>query len=342
MQTVARQHWSRSKDFSPAQSGKPTAVHTLKIGVVIPVYNRAVLVCQALDSVAAQTWVPLKVIVVDDGSNDDTHESVKLWCTQHPAVPCEVMTIPRSGAAKARNLAAALLPLEVSHIAFLDSDDIWPVDFLHRCSAAFERSPRSAIFIADRKHTHFDANYTLQRSAADASRCPLTFLLQQDAGILSCSLLSRQHFENCGGFPEAYPTGHDLILFGQMACCGPWSHVPGEPVWFRIGFREAMPTQEPHLHRRHPNHLFIWAEAYLQTYKFARFSSAISVSDKSIWVRTLLKRYIDALLQNRGTLSAKEIIICCQRSIALSVLAACYAVRAYSKRLVDADVAPAK
>ena len=68
------------------------------VSVIIPTHNRARLLMEALDSVAAQTFQNFEVIVVDDGSEEDIPAAVR----SHPTRP-RVLTQPRQGPAAARN-----------------------------------------------------------------------------------------------------------------------------------------------------------------------------------------------------------------------------------------------
>jgi glycosyltransferase involved in cell wall biosynthesis len=88
------------------------------ISVVIPTYNRAEAVCRAVRSVLDQTYSNIEVIVVDDGSTDDTQARLRQFGSQ-----IQVITGRNAGASAARNRG-----IGVAHgkfIAFLDSDDRW-------------------------------------------------------------------------------------------------------------------------------------------------------------------------------------------------------------------------
>jgi glycosyltransferase involved in cell wall biosynthesis len=93
-------------------------MQTVTVSVVIPSYNSARFIAQAIDSVLGQTAVPSQVIVVDDGSTDDTPACVARYGSQ-----IEYVRQVNSGASAARNrgIAQSREPL----IAFLDADDVW-------------------------------------------------------------------------------------------------------------------------------------------------------------------------------------------------------------------------
>jgi len=90
--------------------------------VVIPCHNRAHVVADAVASVLAQDHPPARVIVVDDGSTDDSATVIRALAAAHP--PVEAIVLPRNvGASQARNTGGGLARSE--WIAFLDSDDVW-------------------------------------------------------------------------------------------------------------------------------------------------------------------------------------------------------------------------
>ncbi|WP_242181629.1 glycosyltransferase family A protein [Sphingomonas sp. CARO-RG-8B-R24-01] len=90
--------------------------------VVIPCYNRAHVVADAVESVLSQDPAPQRVIVVDDGSTDDSAAVIRALAATHDTV--EAVVLPRNvGASQARNTGAGLS--RAPWIAFLDSDDVW-------------------------------------------------------------------------------------------------------------------------------------------------------------------------------------------------------------------------
>lgn len=90
------------------------------VSTIIPVYNRAAMLEQAVASVLAQTWRPIEVIISDDGSNDDTLEVALRLCSEHPDT-IRLVRNPNRGPGPAREAGRQLARGEF--IQYLDSDD---------------------------------------------------------------------------------------------------------------------------------------------------------------------------------------------------------------------------
>jgi glycosyltransferase involved in cell wall biosynthesis len=100
----------------------------MNISVVIPTYNRARKIATAVESVLAQTLRPHEVLVIDDGSTDDTAEALAPLKDR-----IRYIRKPNGGASSARNLG--ILEARCDWIAFLDSDDAWDPSKLAKQSA---------------------------------------------------------------------------------------------------------------------------------------------------------------------------------------------------------------
>jgi glycosyltransferase involved in cell wall biosynthesis len=108
--------------------------HAPLISTIIPVYNCELYLAEALKSVLAQTYGPVEIIVVDDGSTDG---SAKV--AQDFSASVGYFRQPNSGAGAARNCGVALSKGEF--LAFLDADDIWAVEKLSLQMAVFQDNP---------------------------------------------------------------------------------------------------------------------------------------------------------------------------------------------------------
>lgn len=89
-----------------------------KVSVIIPAFNVAKYVSAALDSVFAQTFRDFEIIVINDGSTDNT---LKILCSYKPLI--KLFTKPNGGPASARNVGIKNSTAE--YVAFLDADDLW-------------------------------------------------------------------------------------------------------------------------------------------------------------------------------------------------------------------------
>lgn len=94
------------------------------VSVVIPTYNRSNIVKETIESTLSQTYTDLEVIVVDDGSNDDTRSVIKHISDSR----IEYYYKDNGGPSSARNLG--LIKSKGRYISFLDSDDLWPPEYL--------------------------------------------------------------------------------------------------------------------------------------------------------------------------------------------------------------------
>jgi len=92
------------------------------VSVIMPCYNAAPFVAEAIESVRAQTWDRWELIVIDDASTDTSRETIASICAIDPRV--SLIDMPqRSGPGPARN--AGVASAKGRYIAFLDADDLW-------------------------------------------------------------------------------------------------------------------------------------------------------------------------------------------------------------------------
>lgn len=108
------------------------------ISVIIPTYNREAIVAKAIKSVLEQTYPNIQLIVVDDGSEDNTEAIVKSFAG------VEYFLQPHSGQGKARN--TGLKYAKGEYVASLDSDDVWSPKFLESCLSALEANKLDFVF----------------------------------------------------------------------------------------------------------------------------------------------------------------------------------------------------
>lgn len=94
--------------------------------IIVPAYNRSKLLKECVESLLAQTYCDLEIHVVDDGSTDDTRETIGSMISKHSRIKYSYR--PHLGACAARNFG--LRQATCQYLGFFDSDDLWPPDYI--------------------------------------------------------------------------------------------------------------------------------------------------------------------------------------------------------------------
>ncbi len=123
------------------------------ITLIIPVKDRRHLITRTLDSVAAQTRLPDLLVIVDNGSSDDTPAIVSEWAAAHPGINTIIGREEKPGASAARNRGVVLAReagmTDSDTILFFDSDDIMLPSHIGRIAEAMDRSPGTDLLYFD-------------------------------------------------------------------------------------------------------------------------------------------------------------------------------------------------
>jgi len=178
-----------------------------KVSVIIPTHNRVSLVQRAISSVLAQTFTDYEIIVVDDGSIDDTGEVIK---SRFPGV--RYFCAPHRGASAARNVGLSHAFGE--YIAFLDSDDVWTPRKLAVQVAVMDDnwevvlSHTSYVRIVDNREskTIHSGLFTGNVYNRAVIRCPIALP----------TVMVRKSFLDVG-FNEDIRAGEDVVLWAHIA-----------------------------------------------------------------------------------------------------------------------------
>ena len=182
------------------------------VSVVIPTYNYARYLPEAIDSALAQTHAPLEVIVVDDGSIDDTPGVLAAYGDR-----IRVIRQANRGAGAARNTGIAAARGE--YVAFLDADDVWLPRKLELQMARFEADPGLGLVHCgaetvddEGRHAGFMINGLEGWVAADLLR-----LDREVMGPGSNIVVPRHVAEGIGGFDERLPPSEDWDFSYRIA-----------------------------------------------------------------------------------------------------------------------------
>lgn len=195
------------------------------VSVVIPAYNAAWCVRRAVDSVLAQTFHDFELIVVDDGSTDDTAAVL----TSYGTALC-VLRKPNGGLSSARN--AGIQAARGRYVAFLDADDWWLAEKLER-QVALMASHSELVFCSTAARIEAPDGKPLREWACGSSSLPtLEAIFAANAfvaGSGSAVLATREALERAGGFDEALRSLEDIDMWMRLAVIGGFACI-AEPL----------------------------------------------------------------------------------------------------------------
>ena len=208
-----------------------TAGAAPRIAAVVPTYDRGALVVRAVESVLAQTRPADEIVVVDDGSTDDTLERLATL----PADRVRVVSQANAGAAAARNRGVAESSCE--WVAFLDSDDVWVPRHLELVAAAIDATAGAAdLYFGDTTFATPDGGESSWwREAGLAISRPYELVADAAAWVflpvhpmlLQASVVSRRRFLQCGGLWTSLRLREDTHFFFKIGVGRPACAVAG-------------------------------------------------------------------------------------------------------------------
>ena len=193
----------------------------MRFSVIIPLYNKAPYVAKTIRSVLAQTCSDYELIVVDDGSKDNSAEiaSQELEGCEN----CRILRQENAGVSEARN--NAVIESRGEYLCFLDADDWWAPTFLEEMSNLIDEFPVAGIY---------GTNYTIMNESKRKTRvasvgveesfvkgyinyCQVyakTMYMPLWTGAVS---MPRSVFNEMGGFPKGIKLGEDFLLWIRIA-----------------------------------------------------------------------------------------------------------------------------
>ena len=234
-----------------ANAAKTTMTKQLKFSVVIITYNRSRLLMQAIESVRRQSYPAHEIVIVSDGSTDDTAERVRSEYGDDPRI--RLIEQENSGLSAARNMGVAYATGD--WIGFLDDDDLYHRDKLQKTVEYLDQNPdclainNPVWFFAESQSGPTNTG-SLKRDfvAKDLDECQrladsgtlpkasgehlfitghsYEALLQRTAGVITATLVERRMVQRVGGFNISIEAPDDLDFFLKVARFTEWHTLP--------------------------------------------------------------------------------------------------------------------
>ena len=187
-----------------------------RFSVIMPLYNKERYVKKAIESVIAQTYRDFELIIIDDGSTDDSLNVVNDFVREVYGVQCTVYSQSNAGVAVARNNGVAKSKGE--YVCFLDADDWWEPMFLEEMEQLIKEYPDAGLYATN--YVYYKPGKThvalkLERGYMNYPEAYLTNDAMPVTSITTC--MPRKVFDEMGGFPIGIKLGEDFLLWAKTA-----------------------------------------------------------------------------------------------------------------------------
>lgn len=195
--------------------------------MIIPTYNRRDLLLRAVDSALAQTCPVDEIIVIDDGSTDDTKEVL----TARYGDRVRYVWQPNAGVSAARNHGMSVATGRF--FALLDSDDQWLPDKNRRQLDWMHAHPDFGMVLCDVERVDDDhelIDVFRRRDVIKEDGWAFRWIIQNPSLVPASAMFRREVFEDVGGFDEGLRTAEDLDFHLRVANRWPIGVVEGEAL----------------------------------------------------------------------------------------------------------------
>ncbi len=256
-------------------------IESPKVSVIIPTYNRAENVVQAINSVLNQTYTNLEIIVVDDGSTDNTKEALGPYMGEI----CYIYQ-PNSGPSVARNRGVGQATSEF--IAFLDSDDIWLPEKVEKQIPLMRDDcvvlSYSNYIMGETGNDYFTIIGLNSNNKEFILEKPLQLLTRRNgSGISTPSTICRKSvFLHVGGFDQRMKIAEDIRLWFRLSMEGKFAITTQPLTVVRRGC-------EDHLTKRETIRKLKECERMLSEVFLEAYARAV---DEPVEIQTNLRRLI--------------------------------------------------
>ncbi|WP_244311991.1 glycosyltransferase [Marinobacter vulgaris] len=197
--------------------------------MITPTYNRAKFLPDAISSVLGQSFSDFELIVVDDGSTDDTCSVIEPFLVDSRV---RYLHQENRGQSHARNIALGLA--EGEFIAFLDSDDLWSPWKLEKQLAVFDTEPEADIVHGDEAIINEQGRVTSSKNMKRYSGFISPHLLADNSVSITTALVRRRCFDEMGVFDTSIGVADDYDLWLRFSARYRFRYEPGIVASYRV------------------------------------------------------------------------------------------------------------
>lgn len=204
------------------------------ISVIVPTYNRAAYLPLAVNSALGQIGTEVEVIVVDDGSTDDTECAVQTHAS-HWGEKVRIIRQENAERSVARNNGLRIARGEF--VAFLDSDDLWQPDHALACVTTLHEHPEAVAAYGEYGLIASDGNVIrdcVARPAHEGTLFLRELCLKRLILHPSEVVLRRSALDSSDVFNPEIPGGEDWLAWIELSRHGPFRRVGKRTVWMRV------------------------------------------------------------------------------------------------------------
>lgn len=251
------------------------------VSVIIPTFNTARYLDEALRSVFAQTFGDFEVIVINDGS-PDTAELERVLTPYGPAVT--YLKQDNRGPSSARNLG--IRQACGRYIALLDSDDVWEPEYLAFQVARFEADPTLAVSYTNARifGDSLDAGRNYMDVHPSDGEVTLCSLIEQRCNVLSGAVVRREALFSAGLYNETLRIAEDLDLWLRIVAQGGRIVYDRRPLC-HYRKHDKSSTLDP---------LVMW-ENYLRVIRIAQHTLNLTAEEREVAAQRVA--YVGAMLK---------------------------------------------
>jgi glycosyltransferase involved in cell wall biosynthesis len=198
------------------------------LSVITPAYNVEPYLPRCIESVLAQTWQDLELVIIDDGSTDGTADVISDYAARDSRV--RGFRGRNRGVSYARNVA--MKHARGRYFGFIDGDDEWEPTFAATLIAVLAREPRVAVVTGNALNAGGGALDGRPVRPWPADACNLSFLdmIEHEDAVFIMSIFRREVYDTIGGFNEALHRSEDYEFWLRAAAAGFAFRTHPEPL----------------------------------------------------------------------------------------------------------------